>query len=308
MAPTTGNKPFFARPIELSDTLDNRQFSVQKIAEPVRTISIDAGVYSSIMAVMYAIEDACNESAFGLTDGVTTTLTLVANSDNTDVAIKWAFSASTTLTLTVDANFKTLVGAADDSYTGALEYTMDYRPEYCWVPTYQNANQNRWLPVHKDLFAGTMGKTGIVAGIATGPTVYYKDLTFTNEPAVNVFEDAATIAHHSKKHIDYFVRQSLQSYPTDTAYPSTKGFFYFDDWQQTGNIPGGTDGTTTTSMGINFNLASSPDRFAYCQFDPSGLSAVPTASAPSGITYYNVRFRIHTIETMPTWEDPENDE
>ena len=316
MSISTGNKPFFTRPIEISAGLLNNIFRATLAGSVERTITLDPGVYSSIQALMSAIEDAANESALGVDDEVVVVLQLAESSDSKDVIINWSFtreSVPTQVALDVTtsaANFGPLIGAEDDTYNQAVSIDMEFRPENVWVPTYQKANQGRWWSDHADLFSGTQGKTGIVAGNTVGPAIYYRTLEFINEPAVNLFDDAATAAHLKKKNLDYFVQQSLQSYPTVTTYPSTKGFFYFDDWQNADgdDIPGGTTGTSTTSLGINFDYSSSPSLFAYCQFDPRGIRAAPRPASPSGISYYNVSFLIHTIELMPTWEDPEKDD
>jgi hypothetical protein len=288
-------KPAFLRPVEITNT---ETIQVKKNAEGAsyRTIEITSGVYASMSSVLAAIETAANAGALHDTDGITTTTSLIINSADTELVCRFQFSGSCTLKF-YNADMAELFGSSyTDSGAYATSFTMPNRAQFVWVPRYQNANQDYFCPVHKEIFSGIQTKSGSVAGLQTGPVVYYRNMEFVNESASNLYDEAATSTTDTTRNLWYFVKGSLTSYPADADYASSKGFWFFPDWNNADFVPG------TTQCGINFDYTSTPDLCAFCQFEETGIKRPPKASAPTGRLYYSVEFEIHTCDDQPTYE------
>ena len=295
-------KPLLMRPVEITATTDEITF--QKSGGTERSVTIEQGVYASMLSVCRAYVNAAQASAFYTTDGVATTITTEISSDGTELVIKFTYTSSSTISF-VNTTTRNLFGANNISNGYATSFTCENRPQYTWIPRYQVTNQDYWNQRHKDLFAGSQTKTGLIVGISTGPTIYKRKLDFVNEPAANVFDEAASSAVEQTKNLMYFVNGSISSYPSDPTYPTTRGFWFWPNWNDAiGNtsnivIPGGDDGEYNAVEGISYGIS---DLYTWCNFSPDGLMGNPTASAPTGKMYYQVSIDVHTCTIIPSFE------
>ena len=288
-------KPALMRPVYIENT-ETIQVKKQAEGASYRTIEITSGVYASMSAVLHAIETAANDGALLSSDGITTTTSIVINSADTDLVCKFQFSAACTLKF-YNAAMADLFGSSyTDSGSYSTSFTMANRPQFVWVPRYQNANQDYFCASHKEIFSGIQTKSGSVAGLETGPAIYYRNLEFVNESASNLFDEASTSASNMLRNLWQFVEGSLTSYPLDATFASNKGFWFFPDWNNADFVPG------VAQCGINFDFTSTPDLCAFCQFEETGIKRPPKASAPTGRLYYSVEFEIHTCDDQPTYE------
>ncbi|MCP4677734.1 MAG: hypothetical protein GY854_19895 [Deltaproteobacteria bacterium] len=299
----TGHKPFFTRPIEI--TTSNNFFYVTNAGVGNTDITLDTGVYAGVPAIMFAMEDACNDSAFV----PTTVMQLSSDGARLKASITFSGGGGTqeihfeTTGATANPDLQAMLGAASQDYTAAKTYTFEYQPEYMWVPTYQNATQSRWSLDQASAFAGMRTKTGQLSGTETGPALHTIDLKFTNEPASNIFESGCTASHLTTKTLEYLIKNCRTSHPTEPDNPRTNGLFYFEDWDSWDELPGGEDGSTTTSEGIQYGLSSGADHYTYCSPDIRGYVS-PSPSVPTGRGYYQVSLHLTRDTNMPTWQSP----
>lgn len=300
----TTYKPIFFRPIEIvnSGTKYNR-ITYTYTGHAAVNADIDLGVYSSLPALLEAIETAGLAIAPG---GHTCAWSLVESGFTvyvrcvTDVSCEIDFPASSEL--------KYILGDPAESFNAAgTTHTAPYPPWYTWVPTYQNATQDHWQQQFDKQFAGRVTQTGELAGNRIGPAIWFKKLRFFSEPALNIYDDASTDTYIQECNLESFL-DCMYSTPEDDANPSTRGFFYYPDWNNAINypedVPGGTTGIATTYHGTQYDLSSSPDRFTFCQFAENPLNKLG-AAFDKGRNYQEVEFEIHTVESMPTWAAPD---
>lgn len=306
---TSAHKPVFMRPVEITSAIASIDIRDDDGGEAWTTITIDTGVYSSMQAVLYAFE--CRAK-----DDIATMTTNIAFVDdgNGEIVVKFTFTGTTLGGgIKIDsATIGNFWGEAAGTYTGLSSKTFQWRPQYIWLPGYQVAVQTRFHKVQKELAAGKTAKTGQVASITTGPDIYYRDLEFHNEKAINLFDEAATATSapdYTKLNLDYFAQYARVSQPSSSGYPCTRGFWFWPDWNDAidnpSTMPGGASGTGSTREGINFDLSSTADLFAFCQFDEDGFSPPAAVDVPTGREYHIARFTIHTISETPTWQAPD---
>jgi hypothetical protein len=293
-------KPAFFRPIEIqssSNAWKRVTYDVQGGA--TTAIDIATGVYSSIPALLYALTQAA------IPVGNNVQWFLVDSSG--DLRIRC--TGTTAMKVLAETELEDIIGdplnAMNVSY--ATTQTCPYAPEYTWIPTHQNALQDRFHLDHKKAGAGSISQTGEIVGNRLGPDIYFRRLKFTNEEATNIFNEAATIEYHNTRNVDAFVLGSMWSAPIESGNPSTRGFFFYPDWNDAIDyaafMPGGTTGINTSRLGINYDYSSNHDMFTFCQFDSSPFDP-GKASFQYGRRFYEIEFEIHTVDAMPTWEAP----
>lgn len=300
-------KPIFMRPIEITGDTDS--ITITPNGGTPTAVTINTGVYSSIQAVLYAFETKAN-SVVG--DGVTDIDFGLYDTDG-EVNVRVVFVGNTAKIIFSGDTGPLLGFNYSNSYIAT--HTGLYRPDSVWLPGYQVANQGRFQPKQKDLFAGAQAKNGALAGTTTGATIYYRKLRFENEQAYNLMEEGITAntrddGRYDLLHLDYFAKEARTCQTSVADLPSKRGFWFWPDWQDAidnpDTMPGGTDGDTDTYNGINFDLDTDPDLFAFCQFAPAGFRMPQSVDAPTGRVYYHVDFEIHTVDTVPTWADPDH--
>jgi hypothetical protein len=303
-ASSTVGRQVFQRPIEIvtgkNDVLGFNDGSA-------RTITIDPGVYSCHAAVMYAFQIASADNATTMHPQY-----VIGRDSNSDgfiefdeLIIKLEFSASiSSIDFTQgSAGVEEIFGAQYYSGSGTTWYGDD-QPDYIWLSSFQETGPNRFQRRIREDFGGLMSSTGFVAGNNLGDAIYYKTMRYENERAENVVLEAQTEASNFQweYNLQSFVHQCKTVVPTVSTNPSPRGFYYFPDWNSMDDFiavySAGTSGVGGTG-GIKFD-AVSPDKYAFCQFDPDEIK-------PSGFSYshnrnyMDVTFGIHTQTEAPTW-------
>ncbi len=312
------DRVWFTRPIEIQDLATHFRIKYDVLADAIYTANIDPGTYSSLPALLLALQTAANDTAISVNitwELVESTYTWEGNTFSclkarcsSDAAhIKVVFEASSILgEILGDPN-----DSMNTSYAATL--TAPYSPSHQWTSTWQNATQDYFAKDLNQVFAGHKMKSGRLAGNRTGPDINDKTLSFINEPAINIFDEAATTVSDS---YNVYANQNIYKL-TDCMFVNnqesgnadSRGFFYYPDWNDAidnpASVPGGSSGTSTRYEGINYNTdATYPSRFTFCQFDPNPFGH-PAPSAETGRLFYEFTLKIHTVDGMPTWQAPD---
>lgn len=277
-------KPAFLRPVEITD--DNNTISIY-YSSAWNDVTIDNGVYSTVRSVLDAFEDEADNDSLPVSS-----FTITKSSDDTDLRVTLAFSES------VQIHATSLIGfTGDEAPSAGTSFESSMRPEFCWVPQYQVANQSRFFLNQKDVFNGKQSRSGFLAGIGSGTSqIFYRQLDFVNELAANVSLEACTTSCEALRCAEYFFWQCRTINPSVSTYPSPRGFYFFPDWGDVNDIPAQQD-----KGGINFDYENAPDTYVFCQCDVSGHGR-PVASLPSTRDRYTISLEIHTITDAPSWE------
>lgn len=298
-------KPVFARPLEV--TTSNNSFIIKLDPDDgggldTHVVNIGQGIHGSIFnygATMETALDALDANwAFTITFeqvGDDLHMRIVAVDSNTTQAPKATFSE----------NYD-IIGAAgasedDETWTEspANTYTMNmtYRPTHMWIPTYQSADQNRFQRDQAEAWEGKMAKSGFLSGNRTGPSLWWRDFEFVNEKAENLFDEAATDARQKARNLETFGLEARAVATQTAGNGCAKGFYYIHDWNDVTSVRGGLSG----NGGIDFDLSSGADLYAFCQLGPRGYSR-PQASLPTTKTRYTTGFSVHTVDYAVSWD------
>lgn len=278
-------KPAFMRPVEI--TSENDTISIY-YSGSWNDVPIQHGVYSCIKAVLDAFYNEADDDSLPVDE-----FTIEKNSADDDLQVTLSFSSSVMLQATSLLGF-----TGYESPGAATSFTGTMRPEYCWVPTYQVANQSRFFVDQKEVFHGSMSRSGALAGIGNGTSqIFYRQLDFVNELAENVSLEAVTSSCEALRCAELFFWQCRTVNPSVSTYPSPRGFYFYPDWTHVDTYyPGQQD-----KGGINFDYTTNPDRYVFCQCDKAGYGR-PTASLPTTRDRYTVSLEIHSITDAPSWE------
>jgi hypothetical protein len=292
----------FLRPIEIGSGI---KFTVVGVGAVQMTVT--AGVYASIFTLWEEVKTR-------ILTHVNVTDCIVELTDDFKFRVGDTDSDTNQFALEfTNANDSTdlgmILGFVSDTIS-AYYHTTDYTPEYCWLPTYQSADRNRFFIDQRGLFRGAMAQDGSIAGVTTNDNLYYRSFEYAFEPVENVAIEATedkqtfgvtTYNIEERRCWETFVDKARTVYPTeDSANPSPKGFYYVPDYSvfastnpddsPTVALP--TSMTGSDEGGIRFNNGASPDRYVFCHLDQRGPGD-PSAPLP-GITYYAVDFEAHT--------------
>lgn len=306
------NKPAFFRPVEIRTGV-NDVIVLKKSGGTNRTVTINPGTYSSIMAVLDAYNYAVLLSNYWLIDGETATFAVYYG--NVYDPLYYTLHSVATLSTTTNIYFQNdttrqMFGFASDPGAGTSIYSP-YPVEYCWVPRYQTATQARFQLNQKDIFSGIQVKSGGLAGVETGPSIQYLDCKFVNENAANLMESACPDANMIYKAAEYFFTLARTASPATSGNARMNGLWYYpnlndviDGFSRINVYPGATDGATYTYEGIHFDYDSSPDLYAWCAIEKDGVK-MATPSAPTGREYWQIEFTINKDTDIPTFEAPD---
>jgi hypothetical protein len=289
----------FLRPIEIVADV-NDGFSIAHDGGGAQAKTLTAGTYANILVLLREFEIVCQT--------VDVDCDVYLNAD-WKIVITTNPAQTNEFTL-IDEDLASLLGFTSATLADALTHTATYTPEYCWLPTYQSADREYWGRKQRDTFRGSMAQNGRLAGVTAGPTLNYRRFTYEFETAVKTYLSPATLAYtitstyypEQRRCFEYFMEQCRQVMPTTSGEPSPKGFYYLPDRSvYTTSTPTVAIPTSMDSGGINFDLASSPDRYVFCHADVGGAGD-PDPSLPAGRDYFKINFEAHTA-TAPTWTD-----
>lgn len=215
----------------------------------------------------------------------------------------------------VDEELAVLLGDVNQTITIAAggTTTMAYTPQYCWFPTYQSSDEVHFGLRQNNEFAGVVSQNGRIAGITTGPALYFRTFEFMFEPATNVFASAEstkfsiggnTYYPHATRCFEHFIQQTRIAAPAASTNPTPKGCWYvpfFENYE--GSSPTWALPTTLGSYnGVKLEQSCDEDRYLYCHPDPGGADR-PDNALPTGRIMYNVSFTLNSA-TAPTWTAP----
>ena len=308
------------RPIEIQDSETYYRVLYDVEGDAVYTANIDPGTYSCFPALLQALQTAANAAPLGLSVGVTwklveSTYTWEGNTFSNFLARCTSDGAHIKVSFFANSVLGEIMGDPNDSMAApdyAATQTAPYPPSHTWVSSWQNATQDYFANNTREIVAGHKMKTGRFVGNRTGPNIPTKALRFTNEPAINIFDEASTTVSdghdvYANRNI-YKLTDCMHINNQESGNADPRGFFYCPDWNSIlgspSIIPGGTAGSSTSYEGINYNYSSTADRFTYCQFDSQPFGH-PAPSAETGRLFYEFDLKIHIIDGMPTWQAPD---
>lgn len=266
----------FLRPINI--TTSNKDFTVDGAAK-----ALTQGTYATILNLMKEWNTQCPSHLMWLESNFKILIT-----HNDAFTVTWN-----------DTSLRDLLGFTGDLASSA-HYHATYTPSHQWLPTYASYDRDRFSLKQDDLFRGVVTQDGNVAGISTGPDLYYRNLKFACESKLNVKMDAATNDYYKYRCFEYFAQQARTVQVGSASHTAAKGFYYFPDYTTVITMSQDSPITEVSgSGGVGFENSSSPNTYAFCQLDPDGPGAA-SASLPVGRSYYNIDFNIHTA-TAPSW-------
>lgn len=279
----------FLRPIEI--TSSNSGFTANYDAGGAVAKTIPSGVYGCILNVIAEFEDQIGNSVDVYLDA-NWKVNIDAGGGHT-IAIVWDGTGAT------DTALRDMMGFTGNLAAGQT-HTATYTPQYCWLPTYQSADREYWGVRQRDTFRGSMAQNGRLAGVTSGPTIYYRPFTFEFETAVKTYRSSADVAAEQTRTFEEFMEQCRQAMPTDSSNPNPKGFYYLPDRSiYTTSTPSTAIPDTMTSGGVDFALDSGADVYVFCHADVGGADD-PSPAMPNNRDYYKIAFEAHTA-TAPTW-------
>lgn len=298
-------KPVFMRPIEIT-TPAAFHFRIRLDdggGLQSHSVTMDTGVWGSVfnLAAGIAAEITATEATW------TATASMVESGDNLLIRFVLVDSGATGTAPKATWNeLYDIIGASagsedaetwTESPANTWTSTMTYRPSYMWIPIYQTAEQGRFYLRQADLFRGNMSLSGNIGGNIAGPDIYWRDMTFVNETAENLYEEAATHSLMPQRSLEHFAQECRLSYPSVSGNPSTKGFYFFPDWT---DLQTTCSELTTDAGGIQFDYSSGADTHVFCHMDIPGPGAF-APSLPTTRTRYQTAFSFHTISYTPSW-------
>lgn len=188
---------------------------------------------------------------------------------------------------------------------GAQSYTADYTPLYTWFPeTISRTDRNRWEHVPK--IAAAKMKTGALSATETGDLEYQIELEFEMEPRYNIYRSAGRTEAEKDRSLDTFIwghgtvvtTGVADAWPADSGYEPLDGFYFWPDFSAITELS-----TMDGGDAESFELTTSPEVYAWCQFDPEYLERVARRRHSLEVRrdYYGDRLPIHTVSDIPTW-------
>lgn len=267
----------FLRPIVIDS--DNNSVSVGGVSE-----TIGQGVYPNVAALLNEL----NAETAGYTWGFSAHGT---PNDPFRISVEGGGVFAVTW---IDTALRDLLGFTGN-LSGEASYTATYAPQNCWLPTRSRADNGEWTKDLKMQWSGIEGRSGAVAGLRSGAGVYRTSLDFEALGAAEVLYSRCTSAIQQVRCLEYFVEQTRECW-SSVNNPSPSGFYFYPDWT---NITVAATSTFDSGDASKFNYSSSPDIYAFCQFDSDWFPRIkPTLSVRSD--YFDVSVDIHAA-TAPTW-------
>jgi hypothetical protein len=190
-----------------------------------------------------------------------------------------------------DTNLRDMFGFTAD-LSSATSHTSTNRILYAWFSDYCPSDRQTWALDHRSTFAGGTSRTGELVGLATGPAVYKRALTFDAETGANVFraQNASTAAGWSRC-LESFIEGARSSAPTVATNAPTHGFWYWYD---------GSNLLVQLSMKFPSFYMEDTGKYTWCHLQPEGMRT-PSASLGVKRDWYQVSLDIHTA-TAPDFE------
>jgi hypothetical protein len=321
---STVNKCGFFRPVEIRTGVnDTIEFAASGGANSPYSISINAGTYSSMMAVCEAFTTAClADTDMFTTDGITTTISIkyantahdIGDSDSLTYYDVYSFFEFSGENCSIDFQNSTtylMFGFAAQTSAEAATHTSTNPIEYKWMPVFQNTKQAIFKKDMAAAFGGIRTKTGGLSGGATGSNVHFLECGFFNEPANNMTESCISGSEFLYHTAEYFFVECRTAAPAVSGNPIMNGFFYYrnmndviDGSSRINVIPGGTTGIDWSREGVRYQYDSSPDLYTWCALDPKGYND-PVPTAQRGITWWQFEFVINRDTNLPTFKAPD---
>lgn len=278
----TIGRAVFLRPVEI--TSSNDSFTVNATA-----LTLDNGTKSCVLTVMKRVRTAIRTVA-----GMSAATVTIGNDPTSSTYGKVTIANGTAFTVTwTDVALRNMLG-----FTGNLSsnttHTATNRPLYTWFSDYTPSDRNTWALDHRGTFAGGMSRAGELVGLATGPAIYKRTMTFDAETGANIFR--AQCVEGSAEYyrcLETFIEEARSSCPTVSTHAPTHGFWYWYD--------GSSLEIQSSLLYTGFHMERSSSTPAWCHFNPEGMRT-PTASLGVKRDWYSVSLDIHSA-AVPAWDD-----
>lgn len=289
------------RPIEV--TTSNDTFTVSYDGGAATPCALTNGVYGCILTLLDELEDAIQ--------AVAATADVFLSSD-WEVQISAGVGHTIALVFSDTALGKLLGFSADPASGGTAR--ADYTPEYCWLPTFENANPVTWT--HAPTFAGGTSVTGLLSGVSLTSARYTavprwpveRDYNSKISRAVteDVYGGGATVYYpQADRCFEQFFFDIRDAAPTMTTADglNMKGFYLIHDRSvYATSTPTVAIPSSMTSGGVQTELSTTPDYYVYCSIAGDARPSIEL-SADGQNLYYDVSIPVHTA-TAPTWNVP----
>jgi len=286
------------RPIEV--TTSNNSFTVSYDGGAATPCVLTQGVYGCILTLLDELEDSIQAVA-ATADVFLSTAWKVQISAGVGHTIALVFT---------DTALGKLLGFTADPASGGTA-RADYTPEYCWLPTFENANPVTWT--HAPTFAGGTSVTGLLSGVSLTSARYSAVPRWPAEADTNakisravtedVYGGGVTVYYpQADRCFEQFWHDVREAAPSQTTADglNLKGFYLIHDrsvYVSSVPIPSSMD-----SGGVKTEAETTPDRYVYCSIAGDAKPTIELSVDGQNL-YYDVSMPIHTA-TAPTWNVP----
>jgi hypothetical protein len=282
-------RPVFARPIEINST--NRHLDVRNISGTATSVTLDTGVYACIHSFAYDFCTQLVSTTFIDTMTATFSGSNFATTFTGDVYYRLEWSDTPLADI---FGFNSATSTASQVGSDWV-LTSSYRPNSVWLPTYIQADQDCWVCDSAGQFSGGQTLAGNLAGVTTGPVLYYRKFKFVHESAVNVIRSVATSTYWQTRCLEQFMYDARLATPVEVTGVSVKGFYVFPDL----NNALATISSAMGDGGVAWDIGGSANTYVFCHPSPEGFK-LDGAAMPQGRDRYHCSFSVHTA-TAPTW-------
>ncbi len=291
----------FLRPIEIAAS--NKDISVNYSGGGAQTVSLTAGVYGSILTLIYDL----NATLQALGAPASAHLSCYIDADYKVVFKSDDLNFTVTFT---DTDLARLLGFTANQ-SGAAIYTATYTPKYCWFPAHHSYDVDRFW--NKEQFSGSTSLNGILSGIKLSDGVRRRSFKFDALAAATVAQDACTLTYWStyypqeERCLETFVEGARTATPDDDAAEglSVKGCYFLPDIDDyCGATPSTAIPSSMNGGGYRFELATSPPTYLFCNMGVAKWDN-PNPSIETMRAFYNCGFTLTScIDSCPTWNQP----
>lgn len=284
------------RPIEITDDLKN--FSITHTGGTDAFV-LTTGVSPSIIALLNHIND--------LLVAADATLSCYLSSD---YKIVFARSAGTISAIDfTDIDLGKLLGFRANVASAAASHTATDTPKFTWLPAYCSFDTDRFWEDYQ--FSGSVSTSGIVSGISLSTGIHKRTIQWDAQPEALIALDGATQSFtwstieypEIERCLEKFTKEARTSAPTssDAEGISTKGFYFiFDLDVYTGSSPTVALPSTMDGGGYKRKLASSPDRYIWCNLHQAWKDRKTTINNMD--KYYTIGLELAAcLNAVPSW-------
>jgi hypothetical protein len=278
----TIGRAVFLRPVEITSSSDSVTFNAT-----AKTLT--NGTESNMLVLLYKLQVAMRTVS-----GMSAATVSIGANPALSTYGKVTLANATAFTVTwTDEALRDAIGF-DSNLSSGTSHTATNRINYAWFSDYTPSDRNTWALDHRSTFAGGMSRSGELVGMATGPAIYKRTLTFDAETGANVFRAQNQDGYPGwYRCLESFIEGARSSAPTVSTHAPTHGFWF---------MYSGTSLSVRSSMVFTSGYYMEGDYEAvFCHLNPEGMRT-PSASLGVKRDWYQVSLDIHTA-TTPTWDN-----